>query len=78
MIARTAIPITRYRILTKQQAAPTARCVAKGSPGVADPRDRDVAICGMQHMATYGAPRSMLRWGPAACGSVGIGMSFAT
>ena len=43
MIARTAIPITRYRILTKQQAAPTARCVAKGSPGVADPRDRDVA-----------------------------------
>ena len=32
-IARTAIPITHYRILTKEQLAATARLVAKHKPG---------------------------------------------
>jgi hypothetical protein len=32
-IARTAIPITHYRILTKEQLAATARLVAKHSLG---------------------------------------------
>jgi hypothetical protein len=42
-IARTAIPITHYRILTKEQPAATARCVAERGRRWRRSRDHFVA-----------------------------------
>lgn len=52
--------------------------MAKHLSGIAGAHDPLVAICCAQHVATYGAPRSMLRWGAPACESLGIGLSRAT
>jgi hypothetical protein len=48
------------RFAHKQQRVATGPGVALRSSGIAGSRDRLVAICCAQHMATYGALRTML------------------
>ena len=74
-IARTAIPITHYRILTKEQPAATARLVAKHSPVDADARHPLVAkdscgswgVRGPKRSCQLGAWAGRLRQ-PRLCG----------